>query len=350
MSETTENGLYPLGDRRLAGGGLLREAQLAYVIWGELNACRDNLIILPSYYTGRPDSYAPLVGPGCVFDSDRFCVVGLGLFGNGLSTSPSHAVAAQQGCAFPRIRLRDAVAAQYDFVREALGASSVALVAGWSMGGMQAFQWAADYPTYVHRLMPWCATARCSGSNQVFLHGLRAALEADANLGQTGFDCVPRLGLQAFGRVYAGWAYSTEYFRRELWREDGYASLEALLGDWEDEHLAWAAQDLLAMLDSWLTARLDAQTESAFKGRLAGIRARTISLPCVHDAYFPATEAAAEMAHIANGRCDVVDSLRGHVAGGPGREQGFDEALGRAARELLVDYAPGEGGSHSPVG
>lgn len=338
MAAITRQGRHALGDWQLRSGGVLRDARLGYAIWGRANNDADNIIVLPSYYTGNHDSYAPLIGPGNVFDTDRYCVVGLDLFGNGVSTSPSNAAPSQTGPAFPPISLRDAVAAQYHFLRHGLGAPQIALVAGWSLGGMQAYQWAADYPDYVRRIMPWCATAHCCDPNRAFLYSVRAALEADPGL-DTG-DAA--MGLRAFGRVYAGWAYSGDYFRRQAWREDGYSSLEALFAAWEAEHRAWDAHDLLSKLDTWLDACLDANDEAELTARLAGIRARTVSLPCAHDAYFTPADAAWEMTHLANGRCDVVDSIWGHVAGGPGRHQRYREALKRATNELLADFTDGE--------
>ncbi len=48
----------------------------------------------------------------------------------------------------------------------------------------------------------------------------------------------PERGLRAFGRAYAGWAYSQAFYRHELWRELGFESLEALLDYWEQRGLA----------------------------------------------------------------------------------------------------------------
>jgi len=335
VAEPEKVGHYQLGDWRLAGGSTLYDARLGYAIWGTLNRAGDNLVVLPSYYTGTHASYAPLVGPGYLFDTRRFCVAALDCFGNGVSTSPSNAITEQRGQRFPAIQLRDAVAAQYQFVTRCLGAREAALVAGWSMGGMQAYQWAADYPDFVQRLMPWCATAACCEPNQAFLTGVRAALTADPD-GWDGAPEQPQRGLRAFGRVYCGWAYSEEFFRQQAWRQDGYPSREALFRAWEDEHLAWDAHDLLAKLDAWSQARLDSASVTAFESRLAGIQAPTISLPAATDAYFPPPAVRAEIAHIPNARCDVVDTIWGHVAGGPGRHKGFHTALQRALAELLA--------------
>jgi len=335
LTQPDSEGAYPLGAWPLAGGGTLDDAELGYAVWGVLNPARDNLIVLPSYYSGTHASYAPLIGADKLFDTRRFCVVALDLFGNGVSTSPSNAAPAQRGAGFPAIRLGDAVAAQHYFVTRVLRAQQAALVAGWSMGGMQAYQWGADYPDFVQRLMPWCATAACCEPNQAFLAGARAALTADQE-GWGDPDQRPEQGLRAFGRVYCGWAYSGEFFRREAWREAGYSSRKALFTAWEDEHLAWDPRDLLAQLDTWAQARLDSTTDVALKDRLAGIRMPTVALAAATDAYFPPEAVRAEVECMPDARCEVVDTIWGHSAGGPGRHSGFHAALERAVGRLLA--------------
>ena len=90
---------------------------------------------------------------------------------------------------------------------QALGLGSVD-VGGWSMGGMQAFHWAAMYPGAVHRLAVICGAAKTSPHNQVFIEGVRATLTADAHYQDGRFVGFPERGLRAMGRVYAGWAMS----------------------------------------------------------------------------------------------------------------------------------------------
>jgi homoserine acetyltransferase len=62
---------------------------------------------------------------------------------------------------------------------EQFGISTIALVYGWSMGGMQAYHWAAVHPDMVERAAVVCGSARCSPYNHVFLEGVKAALTAD---------------------------------------------------------------------------------------------------------------------------------------------------------------------------
>lgn len=340
-SDPRNSGLWKLGDWPLSGGGILRDAAMGYRIWGRPNAWRDNFVVLPTYYGGAHDDYAPLVGAGRVLDPTRFCIVAVDLFGNGVSTSPSNAHPEQRGPNFPEVGLHDAVTAQQEALVQSLGLRSAALVAGWSMGGMQAYHWAAAFPDRVRRILPWCAAARCASHNQAFLKGLAAALEADPAFGG-GTERRPERGLRAFGRVYCSWAYSQAFFRRGGWADLGHDSLEALMRAWETDHLAWPPNDLLCMLRAWHDADVGwyaGGTEAV----LGGIEARALLMACRTDLYFPPEDNVLEAQLMPNADLRVVDSDWGHAAGGPGRDPVFGRALEAALGELLADYRPGEG-------
>src|SRR5690606_2323587 len=107
-------------------GGLLADAHLTYRSWGRLNAAADNVVLLPSYYTGTSASHLPMIGEGRPFDPTRHFIVAVDLFGNGNSTSPSHLDAPERRAAFPRIDIADNVAAQHRLVT-ALGVRRVRL-------------------------------------------------------------------------------------------------------------------------------------------------------------------------------------------------------------------------------
>lgn len=327
-----------LGDWPLIRGGVLREAVLAYKTYGELNAARDNCIVFPTYYTGNHDSNARLIGPGRALDPARWFIVVPNLFGNGVSTSPSKAHASQRGAAFPTVTIADNVAAQYRLIHDHLQVSRVALATGWSMGAVQAYQWAVDYGDYVARLLPFCGAARCSPHNRVFIEGVRAALRADPVFDNGHYSQIPRAGLKAFGRVYAGWAYSQAFFRDRLYRQLGYSSIDEFLYAWEDEHLCWDANDLMAKFVTWELA--DCSAGSRFNGDLAAalgsITATTIVMPGNQDLYFTLEDNQLEAAMIPGAELRAFNSPYGHCAGAPGRFPAETVFLEQALRVLLA--------------
>lgn len=344
MQALANEGMFELGDWPLNDGGILRKARLGYRIWGEPNRERNNFVVLPTYYTGSHDGYASLIGLGRALDPARFCIVSVDVFGNGISTSPSNSKSVQHPVGFPNVSIYDNVYAQHRFLSEALGMRSVALVAGWSMGGIQAYHWAVAFPEAVRRILPWCAAARCSSHNWVFLEGVKATLTADGGWCGGLYKQPPQRGLRAFARVYCGWAYSQEFFNESVYRKLGYATADDLLNAWEEEHLKWDANDLLAKIQSWQTADIGSHPsfEGTFELALQAIRARAILMPCARDLYFTPEENAREAALIPNAELRVVDSIYGHSAGGPGRDAQFMKALEEALEDLLVDYRPDE--------
>lgn len=326
-----------LGDLPLADGEVLRGARLAYATYGRLNAARDNCIVFPTYYTGTHRSNARIIGAGKALDPSRYFIVVPNMFGNGLSSSPSNAHGDQAGGRFPRVTIRDNVEAQHRLVVQHLGVRRIQLVTGWSMGALQAYQWAVSYPDLVERLLPFCGSARCWPQNWVFLEGVRAALTADPAYAGGFYTVPPARGLRAFGRVYAGWAYSPAFFRERLYRHLGFEELEPFLKAWEEEHLDWDANDLLLKLWSWQHA--DPSAHRDFDGDLSAalgaVRARTIVMPCDTDRYFTLEENRIEAAMVPGAELRPFRSPYGHCAGAPGRFPAEMEFLDTAMKELL---------------
>lgn len=323
---------FRLGDLELDSGEVLRDARLAYQTHGELNAARDNCIVFPTYYTGSHDSNARMIGPGRALDPARWFIVVPNLFGNGVSSSPSYASAGQLGPRFPKVTVEDNVRCQYRLVREVLGVERVALVTGWSMGAVQAYQWAVNHGDFVARLLPICGAARCSPHNRVFIEGVRAALRADPVFADGHYTSRPDAGLKAFGRVYAGWAYSQSFFRDGLYRNLGYATIDEFLVAWEDEHLVWDANDLMAKFWTWEHADVSAARHGGdLAAALGAITARTIVMPGDQDLYFTLEDNRREAALVPGAELRPIHSAYGHCAGAPGRfpqEMAFiEEAL-----------------------
>ncbi len=329
--------VYALGDVPLARGGVLRDAKLAYKTFGRLNAARDNCVVFPTYYTGSHDSNARMIGAGRALDPARWFIVVPNLFGNGVSASPSNAAPEQRGAAFPLVTIADNVACQHRLVHDELGVARVALATGWSMGALQAWQWAVDYGDYVAALLPFCGAARCSPHNRVFIEGVRAALRADPVFARGHYTERPTAGLKAFGRVYAGWAYSQAFFREGLYRRLGLATLEDFLVAWEDEHLCWDANDLLAKLDTWAAADVSASRHGGDLAQALGaVTARAIVMPCDQDLYFTLEDNRLEAALVPGAELRPLLSPYGHCAGAPGRFAAEMAFVERAMQDLLV--------------
>lgn len=330
--------IFELGSVPLQMGGILHDAKLAFRTYGTLNASSDNAVLLPTFYTGSHERNEGFFGPGRAIDPARHFIVSINLFGNGLSTSPSNASASQHGPSFPKITLFDNVRCQYLLLTQGLGVKRLALVAGWSMAGCQAYHWGAIYPEMVDAIVPFCASAKTSPHNFVFLEGVKAALMADQSWQGGRYSSPPVAGLKAFGRVYAGWAYSQTFFRQGLYRNLGYDTIEDLLVDWELDHVKnWDANNLLAKLWSWQKADISANNlyRQDFSKALAAIRARAILIPCAQDLYFPPADNAIEAQSMPRAELRVFDSPFGHCVANPGNDREFERFLDKAIRDVM---------------
>ena len=207
------------------------------------------------------------------------------------------------------------------------------------MAGCQAYQWAAQYPDFVDAILPFCASAKTSIHNYVFLEGVKAALCADSHWNAGNYTSPPVMGLKAFARVYAGWAFSQTFYREELFTEIGYESAEALLLDWEEDHAEnWDANNLLTKLATWQTGDISSGPiyNGDFHQALKSIKAKTILMPCVQDLYFPPQDNMIEAQLIPNAELRAYDSPWGHCAANPGNDSGFTGALEQSIKDLLV--------------
>jgi len=311
---------FEAGDTTLQSGMVLPGVRIAYRTHGRLNAARDNAIVYPTHYSGTHDSNVWAIGMDKALNPDKYFIIIPNMLGNGQSSSPGNTPAPFDGPRFPLVTVLDNVRLQHRLITERFGISTLALVMGHSMGALQTFQWGALYPGMVQRIAPFCGSARTSRHNWLFLEGCKSALLADAAFAGGDYAAPPVIGIRAFARVYAGWAWSQTFFRQELDRQRlGLPSLEAFLTHaWEPSFQAHDANNLLAMLATWQAADISTnpQFNGDFAAALAGITARAVVMPCRTDLYFPPEDSEIEVAHMPHARLHVIPSIWGHMAGG----------------------------------
>lgn len=311
-------GTFPLGDFTLESGTVLRQAVIGYKTHGQLNADSTNAIVYPTQFAAQHDDIEWLIGPGRALDTDKYFVIAVDQLGNGVSSSPSNTPAPQDRARFPTIEIRDDVAAQYRLVTEAFGVLSVALVAGFSMGAQQAFQWAVSYPDFVRRIAPFCGTARTTPHNIVFLEGIRAALTTDAAWMGGDYASPPVAGLRAFARVYAAWGFSQSFYKQGLYRTLGFSSVDDVIGGfWEARYLRRDANNLLSMLRTWQLndAGATPSANGSLATALASVRAKATVMASETDLYFTPADVEADAALIPHAEFRLIPSMWGHMAG-----------------------------------
>ena len=188
--------------------------ELVYETYGELDANRGNAVLICHALSGdhhaagyhSPDDAKPgwwdsCIGPGKPIDTRKFFVVSLNNLGgcNG-STGPrtlDPATGEPYGARFPAVTVKDWVKSQA-MLADTLGIDCFAAVVGGSLGGMQALQWAIDYPDRVEHAIVIAGAAKLSAQNIAFNEIARQAIQSDPEFHDGRYqqaDAIPRRGL-----------------------------------------------------------------------------------------------------------------------------------------------------------
>ena len=159
LNPTIEDDCTIAGDTpfQLACGAQLHPVTLRYALYGRLNRERDNAILVCHALSGSAriaDWWPTMFGRTGIFDTERYCVIGVNVIGSCYgSTGPSSSdprTGKPYGSQFPLVSIADMVRAQAELL-DSLGVRRLHTVIGGSIGGMQALQWAVDFPERVER-------------------------------------------------------------------------------------------------------------------------------------------------------------------------------------------------------
>ena len=169
-------------------GAILAPVEVAYETYGSLNAAKTNAILVEHAFSG--DAHAAgeggwwdnMIGPGKAFDTDRYFVICSNVLGGCRGTTGPSSINPDTGCpwamSFPAVSIADMVRLQKMLI-DHLGIPRLLAVAGGSMGGMQALEWAVAYPEQVAAAIPIATTARHSAQQIAFNEVGRQAIMAD---------------------------------------------------------------------------------------------------------------------------------------------------------------------------
>ena len=309
--------IFALGDFTLESGVVLPDAKLSYVTHGQLNAAKDNVILLPSFYAGDHHGYDFLIGEDLALNPEDYFIVATDMFQNGLSSSPSNTPPPFNGPNFPEIAIRDNIEAVYRLLTEEYELESINAVIGFSMGAQQAFQWAVSYPNFVDNSVGYCGSAVEYPHGVVRLEGFKTAIMADSAYNGGNYTAPPEVGLAAGATHWAAWGLSQEWYRNELYRQLGMNSLDEVY-EFFRRIFAGDANDMIWLASTWQnnnvgdTPGFDGDYERA----LGSIKARVLYMPCETDMYFHIDALRHEAQFIPDVQFTVIPTLWGHMAGG----------------------------------
>ncbi|PXA05000.1 homoserine O-acetyltransferase [Coraliomargarita sinensis] len=176
-------------------GGSIPELRLRYETYGHLNEAKDNAILICHALTGdhhcagvysmderKPGWWNFMIGPGKPINTSEYFVICSNALGGCQGSSGPGSINPETGkpynLDFPKLTVRDMVRAQSQLI-DSLGIDRLHAVVGGSMGGMQTFQWAIDYPDRVGRYIALACAARHNAQTIAFNDTGRQAIITD---------------------------------------------------------------------------------------------------------------------------------------------------------------------------
>jgi homoserine O-acetyltransferase len=187
---------------RLDSGAVLPEFALAYETYGELNAAKDNAILICHAFTGSShaashpgqDGYGwwqEMFGEGRAFDPTKHFIICSNVLGSCYGStgplSPDPATGKPYGARFPVVTIGDMAAAQRKLVHS-FGISRLRAVIGGSMGGMQALLYGARYSAEVAACIPIACAASLSPDGIAYHAVGRRAIVVDPEWNNGDYD------------------------------------------------------------------------------------------------------------------------------------------------------------------
>ena len=318
-----------------------------YETYGELSPEKDNAILILHALSGdahvagfhdekdqKPGWWDIMVGPGKAFDTDTYFIVCSNVIGGCKGTTGPGSLNPKTkkpfGLDFPIITIEDMVNVQKRLV-DHLGITRLLAVAGGSMGGMQALQWAVSYPDMVASSIVIASTARLSPQSIAFNEVGRNAIifDPDWKGGNYYAGGQPSRGL-AIARMIGHITYLSdesmrEKFGRRLKDKETY-SYDFLTEFQVESYLHYQGARFVERFDAnsylYITKAMDYFDLSVKYGSLneafKGVKSRFLIVSFTSDWLFPAYQSKEIVKSLMNMNKDVtyccIESNYGHDA------------------------------------
>jgi len=268
---------FALGDLPLEADpmGVLPGTTIAFETWGELNKDKSNAIYVAHALTGDSHVWGPaepghhtggwwnaMVGPGKPIDPARHFIVSANVVGGCQGTTGPASAHPEDGLPwgsrFPYVTMRDMVAAELALT-DYLDIERWRLMAGPSMGGMRAIEWAVSHPERVGAIAPVGSTAATTADQIAWSTSQVAAIKADPKFREGDYyDAAdgdgPHVGM-GIARMIAHTTYRSESELAERFGRNYQGT-----GDPLGKGGQFAVQSYLAHHGRKLARRFDANT------------------------------------------------------------------------------------------
>lgn len=291
-----------IGSCRFWGGGRVSDCRVAYRSFGRINAERSNVVLIPTWLQGRSEDWIPYLGAEGYVDTTRFHVIVAGALGDGRSSSPS-TVPGRERPAFRGLTIGDMVESQHRLLTRHLKISRLHAVVGFSMGGMQALEWAARYPDFLDRAVSIAGAPRLGAFDHLMWNTLIQIIEFGIR-SRTPPDSV----WVQLARMEALFIQTPAAVNRASW--DSVINAAAVVG--KSYRQGWELEDFAAQLYAIRGHDISRRFGSDLKRAAGAIRAKVLIAHSPDDLMVTA-EPALAFAPMVDAETVTVPSPCGHL-------------------------------------
>ena len=282
--------------------------KVGYVTYGKLAPDRGNAVLLtPGTSNGRHWADT-LIGPGQMYDTDKYFFIGTDGIGGGTSSKPADGL----GTRFPRYSIRDMVRAEHDMVTKGLGLDRLLAVAGPSMGSFQGVEWGVNYPGFMRGLVLIVPAARSDTLFASIVEAVTAMITSHPAYQGGAYAQNPTEAIVNGGLVYFPWVYSDAYLTRLT---DASAQKEAMYSLGRTWAASWDANSLLWRYNASRHHDASKPFGGDMRAALARVRAKCLLLVADTDRTIPGYLSRELHDGLADAHWVDVPTILGHLGG-----------------------------------
>ena len=253
---------------------MLPDLRIAYDTHGTLSPARDNAILLMPGAIADRHGLDPLIGPGKIFDTDRYFVITVDPVGGGESASPADAL----GQDFPRYTIRDMMEAQHALASRGLGIARLRALVGFSMGSFVALEWGIHHPESTASLILLAPSPKADAGFRLTIDQIISTIALDPEWQGGRYSHNPVEGLRHAGMLLYPWVVSTAYLERSSGR-----ILAKDLDEAAKTFGAWDANSLVLRFAAYRAHDVAAPYEGDMRAALAKVAVPTLLLASTSD-------------------------------------------------------------------
>lgn len=325
---------------RMECGKTLPAVTIAYETYGKMNKDGSNVIIACHALTGdshasnycgtgyegkiAPGWWDGAIGIGKAFDPEKYFIVCSNILGSCYGTTGPYSInpetGKKYGMDFPQMTVRDIVRLQFILINH-LGIKRIKTIAGGSLGGMQALEWALLYPDYVESIIPIAVGARHSawaiGLNEI----QRKVIMEDPGWNNGEYEIQPHKGLES-ARMLGMITFRTPEsyqikFGRKIKDNEGANPFYEV-----ESYLHYQGEKLVNRYDAntylYISRTCDAHDVTVGRGSienaLGQIKAKTLCVGIDTDLLYPTYEQKEIARLIPGAEYKEIKSIHGHDA------------------------------------